>query len=80
MTTWANDGYSVWGVWEKVGAYGVCKYPDRWRLARLGSRSMLYLTPQSARRAAMRLMRNIGRDNVKVVRYDTNDILAVWRT
>lgn len=79
MTTWANDGQSVWGVWEKVGANCVCKYPYRWRLARLGSRSMLYLTPQSARRAANRLMRSIGRDNVKVVRYDTDDVAAVWR-
>lgn len=78
MTTWANDGQSVWGVWERAGAYGVCKYPDRWRLGRLGSRSMLYLTPQSARRAAMRLTRKIGRDNVRVVRYETDDIVAVW--
>lgn len=78
MTMWANDGKSVWGVWERVGANGVCKFPDRWRLGRLGSRSMLYLTPQSARRAAMRLMKDAGRDNVKVVRYDTDDIVAVW--
>ena len=78
MTTWANDGKSVWGVWEKVGAYGVCKFPDRWRLAKVGSRSMLYLTPQSARRAATRLAKKIGQTSVKVVRYDTDDIVAVW--
>lgn len=39
---------------------------------------MLYLTPQNARRASMRLMKKIGRTNVKVVRYDTDDIVAVW--
>lgn len=79
MTTWANDGQSIWGVGEKVGAYGVCKFPDNWRLGRVGSRPMLYLAPQSARRAATRLMKEIGRDNVKVVRYDTDDVAAVWR-
>ena len=79
MTTWANDGQSIWGVWEKVGAYGVCKFTDNWRLGRVGSRPMLYLAPQSARRAATRLMKEIGRDNVRVVRYDTDDVAAVWR-
>lgn len=78
MTMWTNDGQSVWGVWERVGAYGVCKFPDRWRLGRAGSRPMLYLTPQSARRAATRLIKEIGRDNVRVVRYETDDIVAVW--
>lgn len=48
MTKWTNYGQSIWGVWEKAGAYGVCKFPDRWRL-----------------------MKEIGRTNVKVVRYDT---------
>lgn len=76
MTTWANDEQSVW---ERAGAYGVCKFPDRWRLGRVGTRPMLYLTPQSARRAAMRLMKKIGRTNVKVVRYDTEDVVAIWR-
>lgn len=75
MTKWANDGQSIWGVWERVGAYGVC----RWRLGRVGTRPMLYLTLQSARRAAMMLMKKIGRTNVKVVRYDTEDVVAVWR-
>lgn len=79
MTKWANDEQSVWGVWERVGAYGVCKFPDRWRLGRVGTRPMLYLTPQSARRAAMRLMKKIGRANVEVVRYDTEDVAAYWR-
>ena len=78
MTMWTNDGQSIWGVWEKAGAYGACKFPDRWRLGRVGSRPMLYLAPQSARRAATRLMREIGRTNVKVVRYETNDLVAVW--
>lgn len=79
MTKWTNDGQTIWGVWERVGAYGVCKFPDRWRLGRVGTRPMLYLTPQSARRSAMRLMKEIGRTSVKVVRYDTEDVAAYWR-
>lgn len=62
MTNWVNDGKSIWGVWEKAGAYGVCKFSDRWRLGRVGSRPMLDLTPQSARRAAMiqRMLQQTG--------------------